>query len=80
MQPVWSAAALQQAVIAAWACARISAAAKGVGAQAVPDVQLKQELMDKLKTCPGMRFAPLAAHAQVCRVHHEVLPVPYSTR
>jgi hypothetical protein len=59
-------AALQAAVAMQWAAAVISAAAAGKGAAgAVSDSEVKDHLMTKLAGCPGVRFAPLAAHAQV---------------
>lgn len=59
-------AALQEFVLSQWACAKISAAAAGQGAGGQQgDAEIKEELMPKLRTCPTIKFAPLAAHAQV---------------
>ncbi len=59
--------ALQEAILTAWACATISAAARSAGsAVALSDGEVKERLMSKLRQCPGIRYAPLAAHAQVC--------------
>ncbi|KIY91436.1 hypothetical protein MNEG_16528 [Monoraphidium neglectum] len=49
----------RDAVAAHWACAKISASAS------VPDAQLREQLLARLKAVPGARFAPIAAHAQV---------------
>ncbi|GLC37683.1 hypothetical protein PLESTM_000635700 [Pleodorina starrii] len=47
----------QDHVLMQWACAKISAAAQ------VDDAQLKDAIVAKLKCCPQVRYAPLAAHA-----------------
>lgn len=46
-------------VLLHWACAKISACSS------LPDAPLKELLTEKLKKCPAVRFAALAAHAQV---------------
>ncbi|GFR52293.1 hypothetical protein Agub_g14828, partial [Astrephomene gubernaculifera] len=58
----------QEAVLLQWACAKISSAsiAGGGAAAAAPrldDGSLKDAIVSRLKGCPGVRFAPLAAHA-----------------
>ncbi|KAG2424052.1 hypothetical protein HYH02_015233 [Chlamydomonas schloesseri] len=53
----------QDQVLMQWACAKISAASSG-GSQ-VDDAQLKDSIVAKLKGCPSVRYAPLAAHALV---------------
>ncbi|KAG2491741.1 hypothetical protein HYH03_009904 [Edaphochlamys debaryana] len=50
-----------EAVLLQWACAKISAAS--AGGAAVDDERLKDSIVAKLKGCPGVRYAPLAAHA-----------------
>jgi hypothetical protein len=67
-------AALQAAVAMQWAAAVISAAAAGRGtAGSLSDVELKDHLMTKLRGVPGVRYAPLAAHAQVGRARGSML-------
>ncbi|KAG2436636.1 hypothetical protein HXX76_006164 [Chlamydomonas incerta] len=51
----------QDQVLMQWACAKISAASSS-GSQ-VDDAQLKDAIVAKLKGCPNVRYAPLAAHA-----------------
>lgn len=59
-----------------WASAVITSYAAGSSTSvAHGDAELKAQLMAKLRTCPGFRYAPLAAHAQVraCRVPDALL-------
>ncbi|KAI8468744.1 MAG: vacuolar protein sorting-associated protein 16 [Monoraphidium minutum] len=48
----------RDAVAAHWACAKISAS------PSVPDAALREQLLARLRSVPGARFAPIAAHAQ----------------
>ncbi|GIL65103.1 hypothetical protein Vafri_18928 [Volvox africanus] len=52
----------QEQVLVQWACAKISAASAASGSP-VDDEQLKDAIVAKLKCCPSVRYAPLAAHA-----------------
>ncbi len=62
---VGAALALQEAVLSAWACSKITAAARGAGSgEVVGDVELRDVLLGRLRECPTIRYAPLAAHAQ----------------
>uniref|UniRef100_A0A061RIB2 Protein VACUOLELESS1 n=1 Tax=Tetraselmis sp. GSL018 TaxID=582737 RepID=A0A061RIB2_9CHLO len=48
----------EEPVLTHWACARIAAASQ------VPDVDLAKQLLEKLRPCPDIRYAAIAAHAQ----------------
>lgn len=48
-------------VVLQWACAKISAPASS----GLSDSELKEQIATRLQNCPGVHFAPVAAHAQV---------------
>ncbi|GAX81388.1 hypothetical protein CEUSTIGMA_g8819.t1 [Chlamydomonas eustigma] len=50
----------REQVLLQWACAKISATSSA----SLSDMELKDQVSAKLKACPGIHFAPLAAHAQ----------------
>lgn len=50
----------QEQVLLQWACAKIAAASSS----SLADAELKDQITAKLRACPGVHFAPLAAHAQ----------------
>ncbi|KAH6780752.1 vacuoleless1 [Perilla frutescens var. hirtella] len=50
----------QEVVIMHWTCTKISASA------AIPDANLLEILLDKLKICKGISYAAVAAHADKC--------------